>query len=222
VPPLFTIVFSTLFWAALATSLVMALGLPLAFLLSRRSFPGHRLLLSLVTLPLVLPPTAVGFLLLRLLADGGPLGRDTLGFDPGLVLTWRGVVLACAVMSFPLVVRTAKAAFDEVDPGLAAIARTLGCGPLAAFFRVTLPLAARGLVAAALLGFTRAMGEFGASVTIAGSIPGKTQTLSAAIYGAQQGGDPGRAGVLVAIALSVGFLAIFATELLAHPYRRKR
>jgi molybdate transport system permease protein len=171
---------------------------------------------TLSSLPLVLPPTAVGYLLLRLLADDGPLGRNTLGFDLDLLLSWKAVILACGVMSMPLVIRTARVTFEDVDPKLEDMARTLGYGRLRVFFIVTLPLAARGLAAAMILGFTRAMGEFGATVIVAGNIPGRTQTLSSAIYSAQQAGRVDRADVLTAVALLVGFAAIFATEWLTY------
>ena len=169
----------------------------------------------LVGLPLVLPPTAGGFLLLRLLAVDGPLGRDTLGFDPGLLLTWKAAVLAAGIMSLPLVARTARVTFEGVDPRLEVMARTLGHARAATFFRFTLPLAARGLSAALILGFTRALGEFGATVTVAGNIPGRTRTLASAIFSAQQVGDNAGAAALMAVALVVGVAAIATAELLA-------
>lgn len=215
--PLTTIVGSTVLWAALSTLVVMSVGVPLAYLLARREFPGKRVLSALAGVPLVLPPTAVGYLLLRVLADSGPLGRDVLGFDLGILLTWRGVIVACSVMSMPLVVRTARVSFEEVDPRLEAMGRTLGYGPARAFLTITLPLAARGQIAAAILGFSRAMGEFGATVIVAGSIPGRTQTLATAIFAAQQSGDDARAGVLLVLALAVGFAAILVSEWLSRP-----
>ncbi len=205
----------TLQVATTATLLVVVPATFLGYVLARREFRGKRLLSAVVGLPLVLPPTAVGFLLLRLLAVRGPLGRDTLGFDLGVLLTWKAAVLAAAAMSVPLVVRTARVAFEGVDPRLEAMARTLGHGPLVTFFRVTLPLAARGLLAGVILGFTRALGEFGATVTLAGNIPGRTQTLASAIFSAQQVGDHGRADVLMLVALALGLAAILAAEVLA-------
>ncbi len=205
----------TLKVATTATLLVVVPATFLGYALARWRFPGQRLLSALTGLPLVLPPTAVGFLLLRLLAVRGPLGRDTLGFDLGLLLTWKAAVLAAAAMSIPLVVRTARVAFEGVDPRLESMARTLGYGPLAAFLRVTLPLAGRGLLAGVILGFTRALGEFGATVTLAGNIPGRTQTLASAIFSAQQVGDHGRADALMLVALGLGVAAILAAELLA-------
>ena len=137
---------------------------------------------TLLSLPLVLPPTAVGLVLLELLGRNRPLGGWLAAQGIEVVFTWKAVVLATAVMSFPLLVRSARTAFEEVDPQLVGLARTLGCGPLAAFFRVTLPLAWRGVLAGAVLAFSRALGEFGATIMVAGNIPGRTQTLALAIF----------------------------------------
>lgn len=217
-----SIVVSTVLWAGLTTLIVLILGVPLSYALARRDFPGKRILSTLTSLPLVLPPTAVGYLLLRLLADDGVLGRETLGIDLELLLSWKGVVVACSVMSMPLVIRTARVSFEAVDPKLEDMARTLGYGRVRVFLLVTLPLAARGLAAAMILGFTRAMGEFGATVIVAGNIPGRTQTLSSAIFSAQQSGQDERADLLTGVALLVGFLAIFTTEWLTYPRGRKQ
>jgi len=205
-------VWSTLAWAALATALVMVPGTLVAYLLARRDFRGKQAVSTLFSLPLVLPPTAVGYLLLRLFASDGPLGRGSLGLDLRVILTWKAVVIACAVMATPLVVRTARVSFEGVDPRYEAMARTLGHGRAGTFFRFTLPLAARGLAAAMILGFTRAVGEFGATIVLAGNIPGRTQTLASAIFSAQQAGREDEANVLLVIALAVGFAAVYATE----------
>lgn len=202
----------TLQVASMATLLVLVPGTLLGYLLARREFPGKTLVSTLVALPLVLPPTAVGYLLLELLAARGPLGRETLGFDLGILLTWKAAVLASVVMASPLVVRTARVAFEGVDPRLEKVARTLGHGRVETFLGTTLPLAGRGLLAAAILGFTRAVGEFGATVTIAGNIPGRTQTVASAIYAAQQVGNDREAYVLLAVALAMGFVAILVSE----------
>lgn len=203
---------NTLAWATLAIALVMVPGTLVAYLLARCEFRGKRVVSTLFSLPLVLPPTAVGYLLLRLFAAEGPLGRETLGLDLGVVLTWRAVVVALAVMALPLVVRTARVSFEAVDPRYEAMARTLGHGRAATFVRYTLPLAARGLLAALILGFTRAVGEFGATVVLAGNIPGRTQTLASAIFSAQQAGREEEANFLLVVALLVGFAAVFASE----------
>ena len=206
---------STLLWAALATGLVMLPGTLIAYLLARREFAGKRVVSTLFSLPLVLPPTAVGYLLLRLFAADGPLGRDTLGLDLDVILTWKAVVIACAVMATPLVVRTARVSFEAVDPRYEAMARTLGHGRAATFLRFTLPLASRGLLAALILGFTRAVGEFGATIILAGNIPGRTQTLATAIFSAQQAGREAEANLLLLVALVAGFAAVYATEVLS-------
>ncbi|MEO6049321.1 MAG: molybdate ABC transporter permease subunit [Candidatus Kapaibacterium sp.] len=206
---------STILWASLATLLVMLPGTAIAYLLARHEFAGKKIVSTIFSLPLVLPPTAVGYLLLKFFAVNGPLGRASLGLDLDILLTWKAVVIACAVMAMPLVVRTARISFEGVDPRYESLARTLGHGRLAAFFRYTLPLSARGLLAAMILGFTRAIGEFGATIILAGNIPGKTQTLASAIFSAQQSGDEAEGNILLGIALAVGFTAIFLTEYLS-------
>ena len=206
---------NTLLWAALATALVMVPGTLVAYLLARRDFRGKRIVSTLFSLPLVLPPTAVGYLLLRLFASNGPLGRETLKLDLDVILTWKAVVIACAVMATPLVVRTARVSFEAVDPRYEAMARTLGHGRVSTFLRFTLPLASRGLLAALILGFTRAVGEFGATIILAGNIPGRTQTLATAIFSAQQAGREGEANFLLVVALVAGFVAVYATEALS-------
>ena len=200
-----------------STLIVLPTGSLLAYWMTRHEFRGKRLLSTLVTLPLVLPPTAVGYLILRALAIDGPLGRDVLGFDLGILLTWKAAVLAASAMAFPLVFRTARVTFEAIDPRLEGMARTLGHGRLSTLVRFTLPMAARGLLAASILGFTRAVGEFGATVMIAGNIPGRTQTLASGIYSAQQAGHESQAYVLLGVALLVGVVAIFASEGLAVP-----
>ncbi len=200
--------------ALCATLAILPPGIALGWLLARREVPGRALLETLTALPLVLPPTAIGYLLLRLLARDGPLGERALGFDLDLLFTWKGAVLASAVMALPLVVRTARLAFEEVDPRLETMARTLGLGPLRAFAEVTLPLARRGLAAAAVLGFTRALGEFGATVIVAGNIPGETQTLALAIFSDMQVGRDSEAMTLVAITVVLAFAALWTVEVL--------
>ena len=200
--------------------IVLIPGVLLAYLLARYEFRGKRTLSSLIGLTLVLPPTAVGYLILQLLAPSGALGRDTLGFDLDLLLTWKGAVVAAVVMALPLVVRTARIAFEAVDPRLEQVARTLGYTPTKTFLFFTLPLAYKGLLAAAILGFTRAIGEFGATIIIAGNIPGQTQTIASAIYSAQQVGNEHEATILIAVALVVGFIAIYTAESLSQSKKR--
>jgi len=194
------------------TVLIVPVGVLCGLLLARRRFPGITVVETLLSLPLVLPPTAIGYLLLRVLSRRGPLGSTRLGFDLDLLLTWKGAVLASAVMSLPLVARTARVAFEGVDPRLEAMARTLGLSPLRTFFAVSLPLATRGLLAATILGFSRALGEFGATVIVAGNIPGRTQTLALAIFSDLQAGEDRSAMQLVGITVVIAFAAVFAVE----------
>jgi molybdate transport system permease protein len=205
----------TLQVAAAATALVLVPCTLIAYALARYEFRGKALLSSLFGLPLVLPPTAVGYLLLKALGSSGPLGPAVLGFDLGILLTWKGAVVASSIMASPLVVRTARVTFEGIDPRLEMMARTLGYSRAEAFMRYTIPLASRGLLAAAILGFTRAVGEFGATVMLAGNIPGRTQTLSLAIYSAQQAGNDSEAYVLLGVAVVVGLVAILASEKLS-------
>jgi molybdate transport system permease protein len=205
--------------AAVATLAILPPGIALGWLLARRRVPGKALIETLTALPLVLPPTAVGYLLLRLLARDGPFGERTLGFDLDLLFTWKGAALASAVMALPLVVRSARVAFEEVDPRLEGMARTLGLGPWRTFREVTLPLARRGLAAAAVLGFGRALGEFGATVIVAGNIPGETQTLPLAIFADLQLGRDADAMTLVGITVALAFVALWTVEALT---RRRR
>ena len=194
--------------ASIATLVVVVPGCLAGLLLSRKSFPGKAIVETIFELPLVLPPTAVGFLLLMTLGVNGPLGRDALPFDPGILYTWRAAAIASAVMAFPLVARTARIAFDNVDPRLEKMAASLGFSRLAVKLRITLPIAARGLMAATLLGFTRALGEFGATVLIAGNIEGKTRTLALSIFNDINEGNYARARASLLIAVILAFAAI--------------
>lgn len=200
--------------ALCATALVLVPGIYLGRLLARRSFFGKSVVETLVSLPLVLPPTALGYVLLRLLARDGPFGEGTLGFDPGILFTWKGAALASAVMALPLVARTARVAFEHVDPRLESLARTLGLSARRTFLRVTLPLARRGLLAAAVMGFSRALGEFGATILVAGNIPGRTQTLPLAIFQSIQVGRDDEANVLLGITVALAFAAVWVVEIL--------
>lgn len=211
---IFEITANTIQWSLSAVFISGLPALAFAWLLARKEFVGKGIISSLVSLPLVLPPTAVGFLLLGILAFDGPLGKGSLGFDLGILLSPGAVILACAVMSFPLIVRTARVAFESVDPRLESMAATLGYSRWMCFFKVTLPLARRGIAAALILGFTRCLGEFGASVIIAGNIPGQTQTLASAIYSAQQTGNDELARGLMLLAVVLGFIAVYLSEYL--------
>jgi len=216
-----SLILFSLLVAGLATLLILPLGVAAAYALARWEGPGKGGVETLLSLPLVLPPTAVGLVLLELLSTRGPLGRvlDAVGVE--VVFTPKAVVLASAVMAFPLLVRSARSGFEEVDPRLVAVARTLGDSRTRAFFRVTLPLAWRGVLTGTLLAFCRALGEFGATVLVAGNIPGRTQTLSLAIFHRTQLGEDAEALRLVGVATLVSFAAIYATEVLARRRGRR-
>jgi molybdate transport system permease protein len=190
----------------LSVVLILPLGIGLGWLLARRVWPGKLVIEALLALPLVLPPVATGFLLLKFLGKRGPLAPLLHAVDIQIVFTPVAVVIALGVMSLPLLVRSARAAFEGVSPRLEQIARTLGAHPLNVFFTITLPLATRGIVGGLLLAFARALGEFGATVVIAGSIPGKTATLAVSLFNAiQLGKDADALGLLaVAVVLALG------------------
>jgi molybdate transport system permease protein len=195
-------------WIALGLSLKVALwatlldvmaGVALGYLLARVRFPGRDMLDALLTLPMVMPPTVLGYYLLVIIGRNGPLGHWLRQFGINLIFTWKAAVLAAAVVAFPLVLKGARSAFETVDTQLEDAARVLGVSGFGVFLRVTLPLAWRGVLAGTLLAFARSMGEFGATLMVAGSIPGKTQTLSIAVYEAVQAGQDDTANVLVLI-----------------------
>jgi molybdate transport system permease protein len=211
----------TLRIATLGTVLILVPGIAAALMLARYRGPGKGAIETLLSLPLVLPPTAVGIFLLQVLARRGVVGAWLARWGVEVVFTWKAVLLAMMVMSFPLLVRSARTAFEEVDPRLVGIARTLGCGPLAAFVRVTLPLAWRGVLAGGVLAFARALGEFGATVMIAGNIPGRTQTLSLAIFHESQIGRDDRAQVLAAITVVLAFGTLWTAEIITRRRARR-
>ena len=206
--------------AACATLLAAGPALALGWLLARRAFRGKAVLEALVALPLVLPPTAVGYLLLRAFGRGGPLSREVLGFDPDVLLSFRGAVLAAAVMSLPLIARSARAAFEGVPARLETMARTLGWSRARVFLGLTVPQARAGLSAALVLGFGRALGEFGATIVVAGNLPGRTQTLALSIFDAIQVGAGERALAAIALSGALAFALVAAVELLERRARR--
>lgn len=219
-PAEWQIIWFTTWVSALSTVLILPFGLALAWALARYEWPGKSVIETLVSLPLVMPPVATGLILLQLFGRRGPIGsflHDKLNFD--VVFTWRAVLLALAVMSLPLLVRSARVAFEGVNPRLEQIARTLGANPWRVFFTVTMPLAARGIMAGMVLSFARALGEFGATIMIAGNIPGKTSTLSLAIFQEVQLGQDGAAFRLLAVSVLLAFAAVWTSEFLL---RRKK
>lgn len=206
--------------AVISTLLILPLGIACGWGLARWRGPGRTLVETLLSLPLVLPPTAVGMLLLESLRRTGAVGRLLESASIEILFTWKAVVLAAAVMSFPFLVRLARTAFEEIDPRLLSMARSLGSSPAAAFRRVALPLAWRGVLAGTLLAFSRALGEFGATVLVAGSIPGRTETLALAIFRRTHIGQDASAMRLVAVTVVLAFAAVWTTEILTR--RRSR
>ena len=203
----------TLRTAALAVVVILPFGLALAWLLARRAWPGKALVETLLALPLVMPPVATGLILLRLLGRRSAIGAwFQHAFDADIVFTWRGVVAGMAAMALPLLVRSARHAFEGVDPRLEHVARTLGASWPRILRELTLPLAARGILGGVLLAFARAVGEFGATILVAGNIPGRTRTLALAIYDRVQLGDDASAGRLLVIAVAVAFTAVWSAE----------
>lgn len=184
----------TLKVALLATLMAGVAGIALGWWMARRRFAGHALVDSFLMLPMVLPPTVLGYYLIVVVGRNGVLGRYLdQWFGINLMFTWQGAVMAASIVSLPLIYKAARAAFEDADPRMVLAARTLGASELEIFLRISLPLAGRGVVAGLMLAFARAMGEFGATLMIAGNLPGKTQTLSIAVYDAVQAGNDAQA-----------------------------
>jgi molybdate transport system permease protein len=203
--------------ALTAIGVSLPLAIFVAWLLARKTFPGKSVLDGIVHLPLILPPVVVGYVLLVTLGRNGTIGRwlfET--FDITLAFTWKGAAVAAAVMAFPLMVRAIRLSLEAVDVGLEDAARTLGASPVRVFATVTLPLASPGMLSGAVLGFARALGEFGATITFVSNIPGETRTLPIALYTLTQipGGEDG-ALRLVLISIGVAFAALLVSEIMA-------
>ena len=207
------IIWFTAWVSALSTIAILLPGLAVAWLLARADWRGKSVVETFISLPLVMPPVATGLILLKLLGRRGSVGgflHDH--FDIDLVFTWRAVLIALGIMSFPLFVRSARVAFEEVNPRLEQIARTLGAGNLRVLCSITLPLASRGIVGGMLLAFARALGEFGATIMVAGNIPGKTSTLSLAIFQSVQLGQDTNAFRLLGVSVALAFAAVWGSE----------
>jgi molybdate transport system permease protein len=214
--PTWTALLLSLKVAGLATAINLVLGIAVGFALARLRFPGRDLLDTLLTLPMVMPPTVLGYYLLVLMGRRSGLGawlHDSFGIN--LIFSWQAAVIAAAVVAFPLVFKPARAAFEAVDSQLEQAGRVLGISEAGIFFRITLPLAWRGILAGVLLAFARALGEFGATLMVAGSIPGKTQTLSIAVYEAVQAGQDDVANTLVLATSAVCIAVLLAASRLA-------
>lgn len=208
----------TLKVAGFATLLALVTGVAVAFVMARHQFPGRDLVDAVCTLPMVMPPTVLGYYLIVLIGRRGWIGEwiwETFGIT--LMFTWQGAVFAAAIVAFPLVFKAARAAFESVDRQLEGAARTLGVSEAGVFFRVTFPLAWRGVLAGTMLAFARAMGEFGATLMVAGNIPGRTQTLSLAVYDAVQAGQDDLANFLVLLTSVVCVAILFGSGKLLKP-----
>jgi molybdate transport system permease protein len=214
-PELWQVTLFTIAAALGATALMLAPGLCIAWLLARSRMPGRVFLETIVSLPLVMPPVATGLILLMLCSPRGLIGRALATMGIEVVFTWKAVVLAMTVMGLPLFVRAARAGFEQVDRRYERVAATLGAPPLRVFVTITLPLAFPAVLAGAVLGFARALGEFGATIMIAGSIPGATRTLAVAIYSFAETGRDREAGAMVIVSAAIAFAALWASNRLA-------
>ncbi len=202
-------VFLSLRVSTIATVIAVLVGIGPAWVLANKRFPGRNVLDAVITLPVVLPPSVLGYYLLLLIGRRGPVGswlEQVFGLR--LVFTWQAAVIAAVVAAMPLFIRAARAAIEDVDPTLVGAARTLGRSELAVFLRVVLPLAWRGVLAGVVLCWARALGEFGATLLVAGNIPGRTQTMAIAIYDAVQAQDMARANALVVILTAISVVVI--------------
>jgi molybdate transport system permease protein len=209
------IVWFTAWVSALSTLVILPFGLAAAWWLARHEWRGKSLVETVISLPLVLPPVATGLILLKLLGRRGVIGSLLFQtFHMDIVFTWRAVMVSLGIMSFPLLVRSARLAFEQVNQRLEQVARTLGAGDLRVFFTITFPLALRGIVGGTLLAFARALGEFGATIMVAGNIPGRTSTLSLSIFQSVQLGEDGHAFRLLGVSVALAFFAVWASECL--------
>lgn len=209
---LFRITWFTVLCAAAATVVILPAGVAIAWVLARRRFPGRTLVETLVSLPLVMPPVATGLILLLLLSRRGPLGGVLARIGVEIVFTWKAVVLAMAIMGLPLLVRTVRAGFEQINSRYEDVAATLGARPLRVFLTISLPLAWPSVLAGAVLAFARALGEFGATIVVAGSIPGVTQTLAVAIYSGAETGHEREALTLLAVSVAIAFAALWLSN----------
>ena len=199
----------TLACAVGATALMVPPCIALAWMLARRRFTGRSILETLVSLPLVMPPVATGLILLALFSRRGPLGSILSAAGIDIVFTWKAVVIAMAIMGAPLLIRTARAGFEHVNRRYEDVAATLGASPARIFFTISLPLAWPSVLAGAVLAFARALGEFGATIVVAGSIPGATRTLAVAIYSYTETGQDSRAAALLVVSAVIAFAALW-------------
>ena len=214
------ITFFSLTIGLFATVVILPFGIGFAWVFARTEWPGKSVLETIVLLPLVMPPVSTGLILLKLFGRRSPLGQWLYERGIEVVFNWKGVLIAMAVMSFPLLVRSVRTSFADVPLRLEHIAATLGASRARIFFRITMPLAKKGIIAGALLAFSRALGEFGATILLAGNIPGKTQTLSLAIFNFVQTGNDAEAFTLLGITVALAFGFVWSSEWLLRSGKR--
>jgi molybdate transport system permease protein len=214
------ITFFSLAVGVASTLVILPFGIAVSWVFARKEWPSKSVLETIVLLPLVMPPVSTGLILLKIFGRRSPIGQWLYELGVEIVFNWKGVLVAMAVMSFPLLVRSVRTSFSEINPRLEQIAATLGASSLRIFFMITIPLAFRGIVAGSLLAFSRALGEFGATILLAGNIPGKTQTLSLAIFGYVQSGKDEEAYVLLGITVVLAFVFVWSSEWLLRSQKR--
>ena len=203
-----------------STLVILPFGIVLAWIFARKEWPFKSVVETIVLLPLVMPPVSTGLILLKIFGRRSPIGQWLYDRGIEIVFNWKGVLIAMAVMSFPLLVRSVRTSFSDVNPRLEQIAATLGASPLKIFFVITIPLAYKGIIAGALLAFSRALGEFGATILLAGNIPGQTQTLSLAIFNFVQTGKDPEAYTLLGITVILAFTFVWLSEWLGRAGRK--
>ena len=195
--------------AFLATIITSIIGIFISYKMANYKGRGRGLIDGVFTLPLILPPTVIGFFLLLICGKNGFVGKIFMSFNKNIIFSWSATVIAATVVAFPMMYRTCRSAFEQIDKNMISAARTLGLSETKIFFKIAIPLAWPGIIGGLVLSFARALGEFGATLMIAGNIPGKTQTMPVAIYFAVEGGDMNKAMLWVLIIVAISFIMIF-------------
>ena len=196
----------TAFFATIITSII---GIFASYKMANYKGRGRGLIDGIFTLPLILPPTVIGFFLLLICGKNGFVGKIFMSFNKNIIFSWSATVIAATVVAFPMMYRTCRSAFEQIDKNMISAARTLGLSETKIFFKIAIPLAWPGIIGGLVLSFARALGEFGATLMIAGNIPGKTQTMPVAIFFAVEGGDMNKAMLWVLIIVAISFIMIF-------------
>ena len=195
--------------AFLATIITSIIGIFISYKMANYKGRGRGFIDGIFTLPLILPPTVIGFFLLLLCGKNGFVGKIFMSFNKNIIFSWSATVIAATVVAFPMMYRTCRSAFEQIDKNMISAARTLGLNGTKIFFKIAIPLAWPGIIGGLVLSFARALGEFGATLMIAGNIPGRTQTMPVAIFFAVEGGDMNRAMIWVLIIVAISFIMIF-------------